>query len=484
MALLDVERLRTLAPASLQNLSARLRAADVPAFAARLARSGRGLDDALRSPVRIWHARRALEPAAVVVRLFMLHDPVTPVEATSALGDLAVLRDAGLVEDSTEGLVSPVQLALAADIPCFGDPPSSDPDAVMPLGGATLELVRAVLPRSSKTALDVGCGAGAVALHLARRATRVVATDIHPRAIFWARFNAALNQADTIDFRCGDLFEPVCGERFDRIAAHPPFVAVADGDAYSRFVHGGPRGDELAMRLIEGARAHLADNGRLVMVADWPLDGGDPVDKRMRRVIGDCPVGLLILQSPPKNLDEYCVLHAAVECVGLGPDFIRSAIRKRDHYEELGVAGVAFGIVVVQPQSAPWTSLVAVRHSSDAPVSADEVDRIVAAHALSHHGPVSDSRLRVPPGTSLVAQPLPDGDGSAVIVRFPASRPEWPPVLDASTAHLVQLIAQAPTVGHAAHPVSQTDKAGATLHAERILRAARDALVLGVLEPY
>jgi hypothetical protein len=484
VALYEVERLRTLAPSSVRALADRLRAADIPTFAARLARSGRGLDDALRAPMRIWHARRAPAAAPIIVRLFMLHDPVAPVEASRALGDLCPLRDAGIVEDCVDGLVSRVHLALAGDVYCFGDPPCPDPDAVMPVGGATHDLVRAVLPGSVEAALDIGCGAGAVAVHLSRTVTRVVATDIHERALSWARFNATLNGAAAIDFRCGDLFEPVIGERFDRIAAHPPFVALANGEPHSHFVHGGLRGDELALRLIAGASEHLAARGRLVVVADWPVAAGDSVDDRLRRRVGDRAVGLLILQSPPKNLDEYCVLHAAVECAALGPPFIRSALRKRDHHEQLGLSGVAFGIVVMEPSPAAWTSLVAVRHSSDAPVTATEVDRLLAAHALAHHGNMSQARLRLPPGAALVEQPLPDGGAPAVVVRLPASRPEWPPVLDASTARLVQLIAQAPTVGQAIAAATGAHEGANAVDRDRVIRAAREALLRGVLEPY
>jgi precorrin-6B methylase 2 len=484
VTLCDVDRLRTLDPLRIQAFSARLRAADMASFASRLARSGRGLDDALRAPVRIWHARRSPEPAAILVRLFMLRDPIAPEDAVRTLGDLAALRDAGLLEDSAEGLVSRAHLALAADVPCFGDPPGSDPDAVMPMGGATLELIRALVPRAVNAALDVGCGAGSVALHLARAGTRVVATDIDPRALSWARFNADLNGIDTIDFRCGDLFEPVRGERFDRIAAHPPFMACAHGESRSTFVHGGPRGDELAQRLLQGAPAHLTDSGRLVMVADWPVVTGDPLAERMRARLGHCPVGLLILQSPTKNLDEYCALCAAVECAGLGPEFVQSALRKRDHYERLGISSVTFVVVVVEASKAAWTSLVPVRHPTDAPVTAEGIERLLATHALAHLGDVGRARLRLPEGTALVLQPLPDGSEPAVIVRLPASRPEWPPVLDASTASLVHLIAQAPSVGHAAEQATSTHRDASAFEADDVLRAAREALRRGVLEPH
>jgi 16S rRNA G1207 methylase RsmC len=49
----------------------------------------------------------------------------------------------------------------------------------------------------------------------------VVAVDLSPEAISVARDNAG-RLAAAVDFRQGDWFAPVAGERFDLIAANPP----------------------------------------------------------------------------------------------------------------------------------------------------------------------------------------------------------------------------------------------------------------------
>ena len=36
-------------------------------------------------------------------------------------------------------------------------------------------------------------------------------------------YNAALNGIANVEFRAGDLFEPVNGERFDLIVSQPPY---------------------------------------------------------------------------------------------------------------------------------------------------------------------------------------------------------------------------------------------------------------------
>jgi hypothetical protein len=56
--------------------------------------------------------------------------------------------------------------------------------------------------------------------------------------------------------------------------------------------------------------------------------------------------------------------------------------------------------------------------------------------------------------------------------------------LDAATANLVERIAQAPTVGYAAHAAAASDGFPPAFEVEHFVRAARDALMRGVLEPY
>ncbi|HEY6461953.1 MAG TPA: methyltransferase, partial [Polyangiaceae bacterium] len=371
MELPDVGRLLAIDERAVRLLGEHLRTAGLgPAFAAKLARVGERLDDALRVPMRTWHARRMRDTAGTLGRLFLLHDPVDRADAREALGEVGPLVDAGLLEDGPSGVTSPLHLALVGDAFCFGDVPGLGGDAVMPVCGGTLELVRAALPATPvASALDLGCGAGPVAILLARVAARVVASDISPRALAFARFNLALNGVTNVELREGDLYATVRGERFDRIASHPPFVARPQGAAASTFVHGGARGDELPLRVLAGAAEHLAPSGRAIVLGDWPLADGDALDARIRTAMGASPgpTDLLVLQSPPKNLDEYCTLLAAVEHRTLGEPFARAAIAHREHLDRLGLRGLALACVVVtRAQEAPgWTALVPVRHATD-----------------------------------------------------------------------------------------------------------------------
>jgi SAM-dependent methyltransferase len=473
MEMPDVGRLLSLGPPALHSLGKRLHAIELgPAFAARLARAGERLDDALRTPLRTWHARRMRGPAAVAARMFLLHDPVTPEAAGDALGELAPLRDAGFVEEGRDGLISRIHLALAGDLYCFGDRPGLGGEAVMPICGVTLDLVRAAMPTGLvDRVLDLGCGAGPAGLLLARAARQVVATDLNPRAALLARLNAAVNGVANFEVRVGDLYEPVASERFDRVVAHPPCVARPAGAAASTFVHGGWHGDEVPLRMLAGSVEHLARGGRAVVMADWPMVDGEGLDTRVRSAVGNGTTDVLVLQSPSKNLDEYCAIMAAVEHGELGESFAAATIAHRDHLEGLALRGLTVACVVVR-QGLGWTSLVPVRHFHDAPVTADAIDRLLAARALALGPPETlvRSSLRMTAGARLVEQAMPDGSPPSVVVQLPAGRPEWPAVLDATLAARLARVATSGRVGG-------TGEAG-----DGALEAARQGLLRGALE--
>ncbi|MFC3738437.1 methyltransferase [Paractinoplanes deccanensis] len=129
--------------------------------------------------------------------------------------------------------------------------------------------------RPVRRAVDIGCGTGAGAITVAKRAPEagVLAVDINPAALRLARVNAEL--AGTAGVRpCeSDLLNGVDGD-FDLIFSNPPFMIDPAGRAYR---DGGPNGHELSMAIIDAAAERLAPHGSLVLFAGTGIVGGrDP----------------------------------------------------------------------------------------------------------------------------------------------------------------------------------------------------------------
>ena len=76
--------------------------------------------------------------------------------------------------------------------------------------------------------LDLGTGCGILAVLSALEGAEVVATDISKKAIDCAKKNARAHGVHhKIDFRVGDLFAPVRGEKFDTILFNPPYLPAS-----------------------------------------------------------------------------------------------------------------------------------------------------------------------------------------------------------------------------------------------------------------
>ena len=156
------------------------------------------------------------------------------------------------------------------------------PDTLVPRPETELlvELALERLPAGQAArAADLGTGSGAIALALASERPRasVVATDASAAALAVARDNASELGIGNVEFREGDWFAPLDGERFDLVASNPPYIALGDphlGQGDLRFepaaaLSSGSDGLDAIRRIARDAPAHLMDGGWLLLEHGW-----------------------------------------------------------------------------------------------------------------------------------------------------------------------------------------------------------------------
>jgi hypothetical protein len=296
------------------------------------------------------------EPFSILARTFLLGLPVEPTALEQALAPVTVEQflAIGLVESAngrlwpTARLVPHGDYYLASDLAgaSLADAP---PDWVPGVQAPSVTLAKLAVRRSAATALDLGTGCGIQALLAAKHCDRVVATDVNPRALGFAAFNAALNGVASIELRRGDGFAPVAGERFGLIVSNPPYVLSPDS-AYL-FRDSGLPGDEICRRLVAEAPTFLDEGGFAHFLVSWAHAADDDWATPLRLWVSGsgCDAWLLHYKS------EDPVTHAANWLGPLAnwtPKAYRNALDRWVGYlRGLDVEAIGYGAVVLRRRS-------------------------------------------------------------------------------------------------------------------------------------
>jgi methylase of polypeptide subunit release factors len=315
---------------------------------------------------------------ATLATLFVLGMPVGVTEAEQALANITLpgARELGLCDVSDGGsVVARVDLRpydfldaqgagswwIASDLGELATGRALRTDHVLGVGGASLTLSGLLIPDPVGTVLDLGTGCGIQALHASRWAGRVVATDISERALEFARLNAALNGIGNIEFRHGDLFAPVAGERFDRIVSNPPFVITPRRPGVPEYEYrdAGMVGDALVEAVVTGTRDHLMPGGVAQLLGNWEYraePAGIGTDGLQRAVGWADAAGLdaWIIERERQDPAQYAETWIRDGGTRAGSaEFERLCGAWLDDFAERGVTAVGFGYVLLRhPESA------------------------------------------------------------------------------------------------------------------------------------
>lgn len=389
-------------------------------------------------PLRVWRCRQQDDAASLAARLFQLNDPIPHDRALALLGAdvLNRLLDSGvLLPCPGVRVVSPFDLRLYRGLALWCDNLAHGGDAVFGVGPGTAAFVLPLRPhRPIDAVLDLGCGAGAVALWLASQVRHVVGTDINPRALAFAAVNAAINDVRNVEWRQGDLFAAVSGERFDWVGAQPPYVPLPDattsGLRPATYLHGGRRGNEILMRLLRDLPGHLMPGGRAQVVFDQPMDASSAQTRRgwpfewPFEGPSDAPMRSLVLLGAAIDADAYSLRQATPSATSGGmPAFSAQVVAWREHLQRLGIEAVSPAIAVLEraEPGAGWHDVVCAGNGLWNEVSSATLDRLYAGHDWLHRRGETPPLQPHIPQTSLVIRPFdsPDGPPGRVYLGLP-----------------------------------------------------------------
>jgi carbamoyltransferase len=361
----------------------------------------------LRPPRDVYYDELVLphDAAGQAARFFVLHQEQGDAQLRAWLGDAAtdlLIGQAAIVTvaGTHRSLVSATWFAgrlIFADARAYNVVWPGEPfaDYVMPPGRDSVGLER-VAPRGPRRAtLDLCCGPGTQSLAAAAYSDRVTGVDLNPRAVRFARFNAALNRITTATFLQGDLYAPLGAERFDAILSNPPFVPWPADDAELLFRGGGARGEDVLIRILAGAVERLEPHGVLTIVAD--LADAHSLPARIVRWQGVPRRTLLVLQQQYPLL-EYAETHAAHH--DEPAEQKAQTVRLLRHFSAAGIGTLDLGYIVQDGMPGP-ASITRTNAPHAADISADVADWFASQRCLQASN-AEDALLTLAPALRLV----------------------------------------------------------------------------------
>ena len=315
----------------------------------------------LRNAARLMDRTREANTLNTLLRWFWIGSPQSLQQVAATVPDwfrVAAL-ECGMLEQEGELIVPTVmllpveQFLVAADHPSRID--AADPDLVLWPNPTSKFLARFTVRKSSQATLDLGTGSGILSLYAASHSESVIATDLNPRAIQFAEFNARLNAINNITFLVGDGFEPVAGRTFDLIISNPPFFITPA--AKYLFCDNPMELDQLCQHLVREAPAHLKEGGYFQMLCEWAQVKGQTWQERVAGWFEGTGCDAWVMKGVTQDPAEYAQHRIRETAPDAGRD---SELYEgyMEYYRQHGVEAIHDGLIVLRRRSGPnWVRI-------------------------------------------------------------------------------------------------------------------------------
>ncbi len=443
---------------------------------------------ATRLPMVQWQLGRESAPDLRIALLLTYAGSLERAEAERLFGagPAGALLDAGILEAREDRVSCPFRMATLDEVFILSDNQLDQPESVMPPGPTTMTFAHVIQDLGSGSLLDVGTGPGSLALFAAARgASPVVGTDINGRALPMARLNARLNGL-AAEFLEGDVFEPVRGRRFRTVVAQPPYVLRPREIEEIQFLHAGPRGDAVLVRLLEGAAAVLEPKGEALFRADLALREGETLEAYLAERAGGRGLDLLVLHSSGFSPHLQAILYARHATTDMGPEYLKEVERHVEHMERERIASFRQAFLVAK-RAAPDARTLSIHAMPAHDLSAASPairERLWASFSVTR---VSDAelmrrRVRVAPDAEWVSlRDAPEGEQREHRVRFGSGWPALEQIVTDEGVALASLLERSATVADAVAGYAELCEGTVAEMKAPVLAYIRTSLLNGLL---
>jgi len=337
------------------------------------------------------------DPLDACVRLFLDAESVPDglLEEWWGTEALAAVRATGLLETASHesswatALCYPIDgFWLASDVAAsMRDGVPERLDIVYPaMTTNTRRFLDSVPETPCERFLELCGGTGAAALRAARGGAAAWTTDITERSTHFATFNAALNAVPGCVACTGDLYAAVPRQTFDRIVAHPPYVATPTTRLIFR--DGGADGEAVTQRIIAGLPGALTRGGRSYVTCMATDRSDSPLEQRIRGWLGpagdEFDVNVFVRTSfTPAEYYERAAADKGMP-VAESQEWVR-------YFERLAVTHLVYASIVLERHRTPRAPCTRRR------IRAADVPQIVIERMLDWEGlfaePVTPSQV-------------------------------------------------------------------------------------------